>query len=108
MTATDPRDCPHGVQYCKRMQSCAACMEPEIERLEARVEELGSFLRNAQASQSRMFDELRNARVAVAALVRQLGGEARIASEVFAALDPDGVIESWTEPDTQELVLRCR
>jgi hypothetical protein len=105
---TDPRDCPHGVQYRKRMHLCPHCMEPEIERLWKRVEELESACRSAQASRSRLSDELRNARVAVAALVRQLGGEARIASEVFAALDPDGVIESWVEPDTQGLVLRCR
>jgi len=33
---TDPRDCPHGVQYRKRMHLCPHCMEPEIERLRER------------------------------------------------------------------------
>jgi hypothetical protein len=27
------RDCPHGVQYRKRMHLCAPCMEPVIDRL---------------------------------------------------------------------------
>ena len=33
------RDCPHGVQFTKRMHLCPHCMEPEIERLEAALRE---------------------------------------------------------------------
>jgi hypothetical protein len=104
---TDPRDCPHGVQYRKRMHECCACMEVEIERLYAHAEDMELACRSAQASRALLSNELRNAVVVVAALVRQLGGEARVSSELFAALDPDRSMETWIDAATQQMVLRC-
>lgn len=42
-----PRDCPHGVQHRKRLHLCAACMEPEIDRLREIVRELSDVARTA-------------------------------------------------------------
>ena len=49
---SEPRDCPHGVQYRKRMHLCAACMEPAIDaalgftrRVRGAVEVLGNEVR---------------------------------------------------------------
>lgn len=30
--ATEPRDCPHGIQWRRRFDMCAACMEEVLER----------------------------------------------------------------------------
>lgn len=66
---TDPRDCPHGVQYRKRIGLCAHCTEDELVRVEALVLQLraGVLTLCDQVAAAKLHPHGPQGRVAIAA-----------------------------------------